>query len=133
MRVLKTYARVFVADLDESLPLFETLVGASADLRFAFEKAELAAVGDFLLIAGADDHVAPYRSTVGPVIVDDLDALMALIVGTSGAEVIGESRSATGRFAYLRHPDGAVVEYVQWSPEILTAVFGTPKAGHPLG
>ncbi|MFE0752123.1 VOC family protein [Gordonia sp. NPDC058843] len=125
MRVLKTYARVFVADLDESLPLYETLVGASADLRFAFEKAELAAVGDFLLIAGADDDVEPYRSTVGPVIVDELDALIALIAGPAGAEVIGESRSATGRFAYIRHPDGAVVEYVQWSPEILTAVFGT--------
>ncbi len=133
MRVLKTYARVFVADLDESLPLYETLVGASADLRFAFERAELAAVGDFLLIAGADDDVETYRSTVGPVIVDDLDALIALITGTSAAVVIGESHSATGRFAYLRHPDGAVLEYVEWSPEIVATVFATPKAGHPLG
>ncbi|OUC80764.1 VOC family protein [Gordonia lacunae] len=133
MRVLKTYARVFVADLDESLPLYETLVGASADLRFAFERAELAAVGDFLLIAGADDDVAPYRSTVGPVIVDDLDGLIAMVAGPSGAEVIGESESATGRFAYVRHPDGAVVEYVEWSPEVVASVLGTPKAGHPHG
>jgi len=133
MRVLKTYARVFVADLDESLPLYERLVGASVDLRFAFERAELAAVGDFLLIAGADDDVEPYRSTVGPVVVDDLDGLIALIAGPSGAEVIGESESATGRFAYLRHPDGAVVEYVEWSPEIVATVLATPKAGHPRG
>lgn len=133
MRVLKTYARIFVADLDESLPLYETIVGASADLRFAFERAELAAVGDFLLIAGADDDVEAYRSTVGPVIVDDLDALISQVSGGSGAEVIGESRSATGRFAYLRHTDGAVLEYVQWSREVAEAVLGTPKAGPPLG
>lgn len=130
MRVLKTYARVFVADLDESLPLYERLVGASADLRFAFEKAELAAVGDFLLIAGADDDVEPYRNTVGPVVVDDLDALISLL---DEAQVLGDSRSATGWFAYLRHPDGAVVEYVQWSPEVVESVFTTPKAGHPCG
>ena len=127
MRVLKTYARIFVADLDESLPLYETIVGASADLRFTFEKAELAAVGDFLLIAGADDDVEAYRSTVGPVIVDDLDALISQVSGGAGSE------SATGRFAYLRHPDGAVLEYVQWSREVAEAVLGTPKAGHPLG
>ncbi|MBR7192450.1 MULTISPECIES: VOC family protein [Gordonia] len=133
MRVLKTYARIFVADLDESLPLYETIVGASADLRFAFERAELAAVGDFLLIAGADDDVEAYRSTVGPVIVDDLDALISQVSGGAAAEVIGESESATGRFAYLRHPDGAVLEYVQWSQEVAEAVLGTPKAGHPLG
>ncbi|WP_439030190.1 VOC family protein [Gordonia terrae] len=124
MRVLKTYARIFVADLDESLPLYETLVGTSADLRFPFEKAELAAVGDFLLIAGTDDDVEHYRSTVGPVVVDDLDALIALL---DAAEFIGESRSATGRFAYLRHPDGAVVEYVQWSPDTIASVFGPPS------
>ena len=133
MRVLKTYARIFVADLDESLPLYETIVGASADLRFTFEKAELAAVGDFLLIAGADDDVEAYRSTVGPVIVDDLDALISQVSGEAGAEVIGESESTTGRFAYLRHTDGAVLEYVQWSREVAEAVLGTPKAGPPLG
>ena len=133
MRVLKTYARIFVADLDESLPLYETIVGASADLRFTFEKAELAAVGNFLLIAGADDDVEAYRSTVGPVIVDDLDALISQVSGEAGAEVIGESESTTGRFAYLRHTDGAVLKYVQWSREVAEAVLGTPKAGHPLG
>ncbi|MDT0222477.1 MULTISPECIES: VOC family protein [unclassified Gordonia (in: high G+C Gram-positive bacteria)] len=133
MRVLKTYARIFVADLDESLPLYETIVGASADLRFTFEKAELAAVGNFLLIAGADDDVEAYRSTVGPVIVDDLDALISQVSGEAGAEVIGESESTTGRFAYLRHTDGAVLEYVQWSREVAEAVLGTPKAGPPLG
>ncbi|WP_288814027.1 VOC family protein [Gordonia hongkongensis] len=133
MRVLKTYARIFVADLDEPLPLYETIVGASADLRFTFEKAELAAVGNFLLIAGADDDVEAYRSTVGPVIVDDLDALISQVSGEAGAEVIGESESTTGRFAYLRHTDGAVLEYVQWSREVAEAVLGTPKAGPPLG
>ncbi|MGW9266771.1 VOC family protein, partial [Gordonia terrae] len=85
---------------------------------------------DFLLIAGADDDVEPYRNTVGPVVVDDLEALISLL---DEAQVLGDSRSATGRFAYLRHPDGAVVEYVQWSPEIVAAVLTTPKTGHPCG
>ncbi|MEU8899290.1 VOC family protein [Nocardia sp. NPDC048505] len=126
MRIVKTYARLFVTDLDHSLPLYERIVGRAADLRFAFERAELAAVGDFLLIAGPPEHTDRYRATVGPVIVDDLGELITELA-EAGAELIdGPHTSATGRFAYLRHPDGVTVEYVQWATEVRSRVLGRP-------
>lgn len=127
MRILKTYARVLVSDLDTALPIYERLAGAKADLRFGFERAELAAVGDFLLIAGDPDDVERYRGTVGPVIVDDLDTLLRTVT-EHGAELIGGPfTSATGTFVYVRHADGAQLEYVQWSPETLALVLGPDR------
>ncbi|MGW4364822.1 VOC family protein [Nocardia takedensis] len=124
MTILKTYARLFVTDLAAALPTYERLVGAPADLRFGFERAELAAVGDFLLIACPPEDVDRYRGTVGPVIVDDLDGLVDGLTA-EGATVVGEPlTSATGRVVYLRHPDDAVIEYVEWSPEVRTRVLG---------
>ncbi|MEV6279970.1 VOC family protein [Nocardia sp. NPDC051832] len=124
MRILKTYARLFVADLDLALPLYERMVGGTADLRFGFEQAELAAIGDFLLIAGRPEHTDRYRATVGPVIVDDLNVAITELAD-SGAELTGGPFiSETGRFAYLRHPDGVTVEYVEWVPEVRAKVLG---------
>ncbi|MGY4100315.1 VOC family protein [Nocardia sp. R16R-3T] len=124
MRILKTCARLFVADLDTALPIYESIVGAPTDLRFGFEQAQIAAVGDFLLIAGAPEHIDRYRSTVGPVIVDDLDQLITHLTDSEAAVTGGPFTSETGRFAYLRHPDGTDVEYVEWSPQVRARVFG---------
>ncbi|MGV9677139.1 VOC family protein [Nocardia sp. NPDC003482] len=124
MRILKTYARLFVADLDASLPIYEELTGAAADLRVDFERAELAAVGDFLLIAGEPEHTDRYRGTVGPVVVDDLDELIDRLAAAGVVVRDGPRVSPTGRFAYLRHPDGVDMEYVEWSPEVRARVLG---------
>ncbi|MGW4844358.1 VOC family protein [Nocardia brasiliensis] len=124
MQILKTYARLFVTDLDTALPTYEKLVGAPADLRFVFEQAELAAVGDFLLIAGAPEHTDRYRATAGPVLVDDLDELITVLTATGATITGGPAHSETGRFAYLRHADGATVEYVQWSTDLRARILG---------
>ncbi|MGY1868591.1 VOC family protein [Nocardia gipuzkoensis] len=124
MRILKTYARAFVADLDTALPIYERLVGAPADLRFGFENAELAAIGGFLLIAGKPEDVEKYRSTVGPIVVDDLDALLRAVTDYGAELVAGPFTSATGTFVYVRHADGAQLEYVQWSAETRARVRG---------
>ncbi|PXX68631.1 hypothetical protein DFR70_102315 [Nocardia tenerifensis] len=123
MQILKTYARLFVADLDTALPTYEKLVGTPADLRFPFEQAELAAIGDFLLIAGSPEHTDRFRTTIGPVIVDDLNQLITELTAAEATLTAGPLHSETGRFAYLRHPDGTEVEYVEWSPEVRTRVL----------
>ncbi|AHH16847.1 glyoxalase-like domain-containing protein [Nocardia nova SH22a] len=124
MRILKTYARLFVDDLGTALPFYEDLVGAPADLRFGFEQAELAAVGDFLLIAGRPEDTDRYRATVGPIVVDDLDQAITRLTTANAVVIAGPLTSDTGRFAYLRHPDGVTVEYVEWSQHIRGRVFG---------
>ncbi|MFC8043202.1 VOC family protein [Nocardia sp. NPDC057353] len=123
--ILKTYARLFVTDLDRALPLYETLVGRPADLRFGFEAAELAAVGDLLIVAGPPEATDRYRGTVGPLVVADLDALRAQLADSGATVTHGPESSATGRFLYARHPDGVLVEYVEWSPEVRERVLGT--------
>ncbi|PPJ32584.1 glyoxalase [Nocardia nova] len=124
MRILETYARLFVADMDAALPIYERLVGAPADLRFPFEEAEIAAVGGFLVVAGPDAAIDKYRGTVGPVIVDDLSALPAFLADIGGT-VVGEPvTSPTGRVVYARHPDGTQVEYVEWTDEVRIRVLG---------
>lgn len=124
MKILKTYARLFVADLDGALAHYERLVGAPADLRFRFGRADIAAVGDFLVVAGMEDAVREYRDTIGPVIVDDLDAAQQVIVDIGGEVTSGPMTSATGRVVYARHPDGAHVEYVEWEADIRSRVLG---------
>jgi hypothetical protein len=123
MTILKTYARLFVEDTEIALPLYESLVGRPADLRFQFEKADIAAVGDFLIIGGAAVDTAEYRGTLGPVIVDDLDVLVAELVRSGARVEDGPIESATGTFFYLTHVDGVTVEYVQWAPAIAQRVF----------
>lgn len=127
MTILKTYARLFVDDTETALPLYETLVGRPADLRFQFEKADIAAVGDFLIIGGPAAETAKYRGTVGPVIVDDLDVVVAELVRSGARVEAGPLESATGKFFYLTHTDGVTVEYVQWAPAIAQRVWQVPR------
>lgn len=123
MRILKTYARAWVQDLGNALPFYEAIVGKPADLRFPFEGAELAAVGDFLLISGPSEITDRYRDTIGPVIVDDLDALERDILARGAVAVAPRSSAPTGEMLYARHPDGVQVEYVQWTPELMAQIL----------
>jgi hypothetical protein len=123
MKILKTYARLWVRDLDESLPTLRAIVGRDEDLRFAFGDVELAAIGDFLVIAGTPEALEPLRDGVGPVIVERLDDALSTLAEI-GAEIIEPvAESATGRFLYARHPDGSKVEYVEWKPELVDRIL----------
>lgn len=127
MTILKTYARLFVSSLDESLPFLEALVGKPADLRFAFGKSELAAIGDLLVIAGPPEETDQYRNATGPLIVSDLDEVEALLKQHGGVVIQPQTEVPTGINLYARHADGAKVEYVQWRPELVERII-THKA-----
>lgn len=122
MTILKTYARLWTDELDGSLALLRELVGAEPDLRFAFDSVELAAIGDFLVIAGPPTERARYSHASATVIVDDLDVLTTTLVAAGAEITTPESSSATGRFLYARHRGGAEVEYVEWVPELVERI-----------
>ncbi|MFF3754929.1 VOC family protein [Streptomyces sp. NPDC002018] len=125
--ILKTYARVFTHSIDATLTTLRALVGRQEDLRVAFGDLEIAAIGDFCVVAGTDEALARYLGTVGPLIVDDLEAARTTVL-RSGAEItVPHFESATGTGFYARHPDGVEFEYVQWYPETARKVFGTPR------
>lgn len=132
MKILKTYARAFVADMDTALPLYESLVGAPAHIRIRFEAADIVGVGDFLIVAGPPEAIDGYRGTIGPIIVEDLDAAEATLVGL-GCVPGPRIPAPTGELFYAVHPDGVSAEYLQFTPELVEKVIvskGDKVAGH---
>ncbi|MFH9667920.1 VOC family protein [Streptomyces globisporus] len=124
MTILKTYARLWADDLDKALSLLEELTGEQPHLRTAFEEIALAAIGNFLVIAGPAEERARYTHASATVVVDDLGALRATLKSAGDTITTPETAGPTGRFLYARHADGAEIEYVEWTPELVRRVIG---------
>ncbi|MFB7228163.1 VOC family protein [Streptomyces fimicarius] len=123
MTILKTYARLWTDDLDQALPLLEELTGERPHLRLAFHEIGLAAIGNFLVIAGPAEERAQYGHASATVVVDDLDALQATLKSADATITTPETAGPTGRFLYARHADGAEIEYVEWTPELIRRII----------
>lgn len=124
MSILKTYARLWVDDLDRALPLIQRLSGAAEpDLRLGFHAVELAAIGDFLVVAGTAEARAAYAHASATVIVTDLDAVEATLQAAGATLTTPKAPSPTGRYLYARHADGAEIEYVEWTPDLVQRVI----------
>jgi predicted enzyme related to lactoylglutathione lyase len=112
--VLATLARVYVDDLDAALPTFVELTGEQPGLRFAYRDLELASVGGYLLLAGSQEALAPYRGTHATTIVESVDDILRLAERHGGEVLDGPNEVPTGRNLTVRHPGGATIEYVQF-------------------
>ena len=115
MTVLATYARVYVDDLDTALPTFVELTGEQPNLRFSYRDLELASIGSYLLIAGTAEALAPYRDTHATAIVASIDEILDLAKRTEATITDGPNDVPTGRNLTVRHPGGAIIEYVQFT------------------
>ncbi|MEU0068796.1 VOC family protein [Streptomyces sp. NPDC006332] len=122
--MLKTYARLWADDLNTTLPLLERLTGTRPDLHFAFDETELAAIGDFLVIAGPAEERARHAHATATAIGSDLDQARVALDETGAEITTEEATSATGRFLYARHRGGAEAEYVERKPEVRRQVLG---------
>lgn len=123
MTILRTYARLWTDDLDQALPLLEELTGEPPHLRLAFHEIALAAIGNFLVIAGPAEERARYAHASATVVVDDLDALQATLTAAGATVTTPATDGPTGRFLYARHADGAEVEYVEWTPDLVRGII----------
>ena len=115
MRVLQTYVRVYVSDMNASLKFYENLLGETAAFRFRYEAVglELALVGDILILAGLDHELEPFRKTKATFKVDNIQDFYDHLV-SSGCSVIRElTRVPTGTNLTVKHLDGEIFEYVQ--------------------
>lgn len=130
--ILKTYTRIFTNDAEQTLRILRPLHAGEPHLRFRFDPWELIGIGDVLIVGGTDDALAPIRGSLGPWIVTDIDETRALLV-EAGAEIVRDIAPVpTGRMMYARHPDGAVVEYVQWTPELVEQFITAPQRAGKL-
>ncbi|GAA2710294.1 hypothetical protein GCM10010315_09910 [Streptomyces luteosporeus] len=114
MPALATLARVYVDDLDVALPTFVALTGEQPRLRFSYRDLDLASVGDYLLLAGSEEALAPYRGTHATAIVESLDQVLELTEQHGGKILDGPNEVPTGRNMTVLHPGGATIEYVQF-------------------
>jgi hypothetical protein len=117
MKVLKIMSRIYLnaEKFDESIALYEQLLGEKAHLRFRYDEVglELASVGSLLLIAGTDETLQPFRSTVATFQVDDLEEYHQFWVQRGAQVVSGPKRVPTGLNMTVVHPDGTRIEYVE--------------------
>lgn len=114
MTVLATLARVYVDDLDVALPTFVELTGEQPGLRFTYRGLELASIGGYLLLAGSEEALAPYRGTHATAIVESLDRILSISEQYGGEILDGPNEVPTGRNLTVRYPGGATLEYVQF-------------------
>lgn len=115
MRVLGIYTRLLVNTLDQSLPFYEELLQTRSKNRFRYPEMhlELAQVGNFLLIAGSDEALAPFRDTIATILVDSLSEFKAYLEVHGSKILRGPRQVPTGINMTVRHPDGTVIEYVE--------------------
>ena len=117
--ILKTYARVVTGDMESTLTTLRALTGKDVDLRFTAGQIEIAAVGNFCIIAAPPEQQGALREVVGPVVVDDLLQTRTDLL-QHGAVIVQECFDApTGTVLYARNIDGVVVEWLQYSAEYL--------------
>ena len=115
MRIIKTFIRVYVTELDSALSFYEDLLGTKAEMRFAYPQVnlELASVGDILLIAGCEENLKTFQDTKGTFLVDSVEEFKHHLQ-SSGAKIVrGPNDVATGKNMTVKHPDGTIFEYVQ--------------------
>ena len=130
--ILKTYTRILTTDIEATVATLKAVHGTEPHFRFNYDPLTLVGIGDVLAIGGTDEALEPIRDSFGPWIVEDIEAVKGLLLA-NGASVMQDVKSITnGRMMYMRHADGSVVEYVQWTPELIEQhVFAPLRAGIP--
>ncbi|MEV0083296.1 VOC family protein [Saccharopolyspora sp. NPDC050642] len=116
----RAFVRVFVAaeQLEPTTAWYERLLGVERDMVMPYPEKDLAltAVGGFLIIAGTDESLAPFRRTVGTLLVPDIDPYEERF-REDGLEFVQQRfRAPVGEGFTVRHPDGTVIEYVHHRP-----------------
>lgn len=130
--ILKTYARIFTSDADKTLESVQAIHGGEPHVRLEFKGWHLIGIGDIFIVGGTDEALAPIRDSHGPLIIDDADATLRRIEELGGQITVPMYDAPTGRGFYARHPDGTVVEYVEWKPELVERLIEAPlRNGKP--
>jgi hypothetical protein len=121
LRISEVLTRVFVVSqrFRQTVQYYKALTSGRCSLYLTFPERglELAAVSSpvasFLVIAGSEEAVAPFRATMLTVTVEDIRSVAEHLVPLGAAELQSITPVPTGYQTRLRHPDGLVVEYVQ--------------------
>jgi predicted enzyme related to lactoylglutathione lyase len=120
-RIKEILTRVFVpkADLQKTVAFYREYLGGKCTLHFDFPaiKLEIAEVAskhqNFLLIAGTEEAMKPFRAATLTAHVEGLQALIDYLLERGATALDAKTKVPTGTRIHIRHPDGMVVEYVE--------------------
>lgn len=108
--------RVYVNDIDQAISFYEQLVGEELKSRFQYSEMhlELARVGNILIICGTEEALKPFKATMATFSVDSVAEFRAFLLD-NGGEILRDIKAVpTGFNMTAKHPDGAIVEYVEF-------------------
>lgn len=114
MKIMHVLSRIFVKDLNTSIPVYELLLNESCKMRFKIlqAKVELAQIGNILLYAG--EGIDNERLIDISFVADNLEDWRTYWLEHGGSIVRDLWPVAGGRNMVLRHPDGTVAEYLEF-------------------
>lgn len=117
MQILNILTRIFLSPdrMESAIAFYENLCGKKCNRRFTYSEAglELAQVDRFLLIAGSDEKLEPFKSTQITLFVDDIEEYLKYLK-QAGAGIMSEPKVVpTGKNMRVKHPDGIIAEYVE--------------------
>lgn len=116
LKIIQVLNRFYVSEINEAIQLYESLFDTKCSLRFYYEETglELAQIGNVLLLAGSEEALKPYRETKATFIVNTLEGFKEYLL-VNGSKIIRDIKIVpTGKNMTLKHPDGTIIEYVQF-------------------
>ncbi|NEI74390.1 hypothetical protein GR212_33080 [Rhizobium lusitanum] len=122
MAAINVLSRLYVSSIDQGLRDLKHITDAPVTIRFRYGTLELASVGAFLLIAGNEADLAPYRETQATATVENLKDMQSKFEAEGAAVLVAPQDVPTGRNMTVRHAAGAVIEYVQLDYRKLSAL-----------
>lgn len=124
MKILRTYLRVWVDDLDEAVATYTELLHQDVDLYIDFNGSRLAAIGEVLLISGPAEVTDQFRGTAGPILVEDIQEALDEVRSVGGTLTSELFEGPTGTLFYADLPGGGNLEFLQWTQDLVDRIIG---------
>jgi predicted enzyme related to lactoylglutathione lyase len=115
MNTRKILTRIYVNEIQTAIDFYEKLTNEKCASRFEYEQArlEIARVNNLLIIAGSDEALKPFKSTVATILVDSITEYKDFLIN-NGATILQDIQQVpTGFNMTIRHNDGVIIEYVE--------------------
>ena len=116
MLIKQVCARVYVNDMDRAVDFYEKLFHEKCVSRFKYHEVnlELARIDNLLIICGSNESLKPFRDTNATFLVDSLKEYQDYLLEHGAAIIQNVKKVPTGFNMTIKHPDGAVIEYVEF-------------------
>ena len=116
MEIKQVLTRVYVTDMDTAINFYEELFNIKCVLRFRYQEVnlELAQVENILLLCGPEASLNLFRDTKATFLVDSINEYRDYLL-ERGATIIRDLKKVpSGKNMTVKHPDGVVIEYVEF-------------------